>query len=73
MMYYNYTFPFFGILWPIIWLVVAFVIIIPIIRFTRGGGRRFRRRDSALDVLRDRYARGEINKQEFEEKKKDLE
>jgi len=29
--------------------------------------------DSALEILRKRYARGEINKEEFEEKKKSLE
>ena len=28
--------------------------------------------ETALDILRDRYARGEINKEEYEEKKKDL-
>ena len=31
-----------------------------------------RRSDSALEILRQRYARGEINKEEFEAKKKDL-
>ncbi len=28
--------------------------------------------DSAINILKDRYARGEIGKEEFEEKKKDL-
>jgi len=31
-----------------------------------------RRGDSAMEILRQRYARGEINKEEFEAKKRDL-
>jgi len=30
------------------------------------------RSDSALEILRQRYARGEINKEEFDGKKRDL-
>lgn len=30
------------------------------------------RSDSAMEILRQRYARGEINKEEFEAKKRDL-
>lgn len=63
--------PLFGILfWGlVIWGVVA------VIRGTartdnsdRGGDRE----DSALDVLKKKYARGEIGREEFEEKKREL-
>jgi putative membrane protein len=31
-----------------------------------------KREDSALEILKKRYARGEINKEEFDERKRDL-
>ena len=51
-----------AILFLIRWLIVS----------TSHRNREARSKDSALEILRMRYARGEINKEEFEEKKKDL-
>lgn len=53
----------------LIWLVVALV------RGTAGPASYVSghtHADSALEVLKKRYARGEISKEEYEEKKKDL-
>ena len=41
------------------------------IRWLIGKGNE-QKQDSAIEILRQRYARGEINKDEFEVKKKDL-
>ena len=49
-------------------VIVGFVVAI---RWLLGKGRSSRS-DSALTILRERYARGEINKEEFEQKMKDL-
>jgi putative membrane protein len=65
--------------WPIIMVVFWVAVIVGIIFLirwlvisTRTGSRGARSEDSALEILKKRYARGEIDKQEFEEKKKDL-
>ena len=50
-------------------LVIAGVVLG--IRWLLGQGRESRS-DTALEILRQRYARGEINKEEFETKKRDL-
>src|SRR5690348_2669553 len=51
--------------------VVFIVGLIVAIRWLVGKSRE-PKTDSALEILRQRYARGEINKDEFEAKKKDL-
>lgn len=38
----------------------------------KGLGSASRESESALEILKKRYAHGEINKQEFDEKRKDL-
>ncbi len=52
------------------WGVVIAAIVLAI-RWLASQGKE-RRPDTALEILRQRYARGEINKDEFEAKKRDL-
>ena len=60
-----------GILWLIFWILIIIGLVLLIKYLWEGGGAR-REQDSALEILKKKYARGEIGKEEFEEKKKDL-
>ena len=61
---------FFILFWGlVIWGIVALV---RGLSGPRGSNSTPPTADSALEVLKKRYARGEINKEEYEEKKKDL-
>ncbi len=62
---------FMSIFWLIVLvlLIVAGVYLVRSLRHTGNGGSR---KESPLDILKKRYASGEINKQEFEEMKRDL-
>ena len=61
---------------PILWIVVIGLIVWAVVASVRSasesGDRGSSKTDSALDVLKRRYARGEINREEYDEKKKDL-
>lgn len=56
------------ILW---WVVVIGLAVVAVKWLSQQRGEQ-PKEDSALEILKRRYARGEISKEEFEEKKKDL-
>jgi putative membrane protein len=66
----NNFWPFWVIIWVLAWVVFGIIM-------SRIGWGRHRHWDqapnkSAMDILKERYAKGEINKQEFEEKRRDI-
>ena len=66
-----------GIFMIIFWILIIVGVVFFIkwlVQSTKGPSSSGRTDTSAraLDILKERYARGEIDKQEFEEKKKDL-
>lgn len=64
----------FGAVHMVLWWVLIVLGIAVLVKWLFGstaGGQRSGGH-GALDILKERYARGEINKDEFEQKKRDL-
>lgn len=71
MMGYGYGMMGFGMIIP---LLLIGVIVYAVIKLTQNNGNSYHRRDDnhALDILNQRYARGEISEEEYAKKKKIL-
>jgi putative membrane protein len=67
---------FLGVLHMALWWVLIILGIIVLVKWLSGGSATSRAdragEGRALEVLKERYARGEIGKEEFEQKKRDL-
>lgn len=77
--YYNYDYyprhdGFEMIITVLCWVAVITFVVFLVKRFGVCHGKHCGHfhGNSALDILKERYAKGEIEKKEFEEKKKDL-
>lgn len=69
----------FGLWWLMPFVMIAFwiVVIIGMISLIRwfaksDRGREMKSEDAAIDILKKRYAKGEISKEDFEKMKKDI-
>jgi len=62
-----------GMGWPWPMMFIFWIVVIAgVVYFVRSKGRCGSSGESALDILKKRYARGEINKDEYEKIKKDI-
>ncbi|HFD86234.1 MAG TPA: SHOCT domain-containing protein [Gammaproteobacteria bacterium] len=60
-----------GFMW-LFWILLVVVAVWGVSAVSRGGRGVSERRTTPLEILKERYARGEIDKEEFEAKRKDL-
>ncbi len=61
-----------GWMMMVIWWVIIIAAVAVVIKSFSQPKWQYPREDSAIEILKKRYARGDISKEEFEEKKKEL-
>ena len=57
----------------IFWVIIIVLVVWMIVNRSNKNRLNFPQNENALDILRKRYAKGEITKEQFEQMKKDLE
>lgn len=71
----GYGWGWFGLAHMLLWWVLIILGIVILVRWIARspGHSTWPRDETALEVLKKRYAKGEIGREEFEQKKRDLE
>lgn len=71
---YNNFWGFPGGIIPVVFWILTIIVIVSFVRMITHGSKDSNQEsdNKAINILKERYAKGEINKKEFEEKKKDL-
>lgn len=64
--------PLFGMVHMLVWWIFAILVIALLAKLVLSGRYSESQEDRALSILRQRYARGEIDKEEFDARKRDL-
>jgi putative membrane protein len=62
----------FGILMMMFWLLSFAIIAVFIVKLLKGHGFGNQQKYDPLDIAKERYAKGEISKEQFEQLNKDL-
>lgn len=61
-----------GFVFMLLMMALVVIGVIVVVRYLGHGVNNSQKEETALDVLKKRYAKGEIDKKEFAEKRKDL-
>ncbi len=69
---YGYYGPVHMIIWAVILIAVIVGVVWLVRSMTATGAHHGHKRSTGLDVLEERYARGDINRDEYLQKKKDI-